>query len=330
MCPMHLLSDNSFGLCIDMDLRQLRTFVVVAEAGGFASAHQQLHLSQPAASRQIQALEAELGIPLFDRVGRRIKLTSEGEDLLRRGRRLLQDVESFGERARALRTGKAGALRVGCSTQHMETVLADFLPAFRRRHPSVDINLIEDGGARVPDRLERGDIHLALMAAADDGYHRRLLAPVHVLAVVSTQHHLARSRKLELAELADESLLLLGRDYASRGWFDAACNVAHIKPRVILESAAPHTLLALARTGKDVAIVPSNVRIPAADISVFPLIHRGAPIGRWTVVASDPQRFLAPYAKSFIDELVVYCRQCYPGREFARRAPPLPKPEEKG
>jgi DNA-binding transcriptional LysR family regulator len=313
-----------------MNLRQLHTFVVVAEAGGFAPAHGQLHLSQPAASRQIQALEIELGIPLFDRIGRRVKLTSEGEDLLRRSRRLLQDAESFGERARALRTGKAGTLRVGGSTQHIETVLADFLPAYRRRHPSVEIDLIEDGGARVPDRLERGDVHLALIPAADDAYHRRLLAPVHVLAVVSARHRFATSRKLELTELTDESLLLLRRDYASRGWFDAACNVAHIKPRVILESAAPHTLLALARTGNDVAIVPSNVRIPPAGVRALPLVYRGAAIGRWSVVAWDPQRFLAPYAKSFIDELVVYCGRHYPGREFAKRVPPLPKPEKKG
>lgn len=312
-----------------MDLRQLRTFVVVAEAGGFAPAHQQLRLSQPAASRQIQALEAELGIPLFDRVGRGIKLTSEGEDLLRRSRRLLQDAEAFGERARALRSGNAGALRVGCSTQHMETVLADFLPTFRARHPSVEIDLIEDGGARVPGRLQRGDVHLALMAAADDGYHRRLLAPVHLLAAVSPRHRFASSRKLELAELADESLLLLRRDYSSRSWFETACDVAHIRPRVILESAAPHTLLALARTGNDVAIVPANVAIPPAGVCAFPLVHRGASIGRWTVVAWDPQRFLAPYAKSFIDELVAYSRRYYPGREFARRVPPLPMPEER-
>lgn len=310
-----------------MDIRQLRTFVAVAEAGGFAAAHQQLCLSQPAASRQIQALEAELGIPLFDRIGRGIKLTSEGEDLLRRSRRLLQDAESFSERARALRTGKAGALRVGCSTQHMETVLADFLPAFRRRHPSVDIELIEDGGARVPGRLQRGDVHLAIIPAEDDGYHRRLLAPVHMIAAVSPRHRFAGTRKLELAELAEESLLLLRRDFASRGWFDAACNVAHIRPRVILESAAPHTLLALARSGSDVAIVPSNVRIPAG-VRTFPLVLRGTSIGRWTAVAWDPQRFLAPYAKSFIDELVVHCGRHYPGREFARRIPPLTKPPE--
>src|ERR1051325_3137568 len=119
MCPMRLLLICSCGTCIsNLNYRHLKTFVVVAEAGGFASAQGRLHLSQPAASRQIQALEGELGIPLFDRVGREIKLTSEGEDLLRRSRRLLQDAESFGERARALRTGQAGALRVGGSTQH--------------------------------------------------------------------------------------------------------------------------------------------------------------------------------------------------------------------
>jgi len=152
-----------------------------------------------------------------------------------------------------------------------------------------------------------------------------------MLAAVSLRHRFAGSRKLELAELADESLLLLRRDYASRGWFDAACNVAHIKPRVILESAAPHTLLALARSGNDVAIVPSNVLIPPAGVRAFPLVHKGASIGRWTAVAWDPQRFLAPYAKSFVDELVAYCGQHYPGREFARRAPPLRKPvEQKG
>ena len=95
-----------------------------------------------------------------------------------------------------------------------------------------------------------------------------------VLAVVSPRHRFASSRKLELAELADKSLLLLRRDYASRGWFDAACNVAHIKPRVILESAAPHTLLALARTGNDVAIVPSNVRNPTRWC---PRLAAGAP-----------------------------------------------------
>jgi DNA-binding transcriptional LysR family regulator len=311
-----------------MNFRQLRTFVLIAESGGFARAEGRLQVSQPAASRQILALETELGVPLFDRVGRRVKLTSEGEDLLRRGRRLLQEAESFIDRARVLKSGEAGTLRVGGSTQNIENVLADFLPRYRRRHPSVDIDLIEDGGARIPQRLERGDIHLALMTAGDEDFGRRLLAPSHVLAVVSPRHRLAGKKVLEIAELVDESLLLLRQDFASRGWFETACHIARIKPRVILESAAPHTLLALARTGNDVAIVPSNVRIPPGSVRALPLVHRRASIGRWIIVAWHQQRYLAPYAEQFINELVVYCRQNYPGREFFKNAPPPPRPKE--
>ena len=132
---------------------------------------------------------------------------------------------------------------------------------------------------------------------------------------------------LEITELAGESLLLLRRDFASRVVFDTACHIARVKPRVILESAAPHTLLALARTGNDVAIVPSNVHIPSS-VRVLPLVHRGASIGGWTAVAWHQQRYLAPYAEQFIDELVAYCRQNYPGREFVKHAPPLPRPNE--
>jgi LysR family transcriptional regulator, cyn operon transcriptional activator len=311
-----------------MNFRQLRTFVVIAESGGFARSGKLLHVSQPAASRQILALEAELGIPLFDRIGRRVKLTSDGEDLLRRARRILQEAESLVERARALKIGEAGTLRVGGSTQNIENVLADFLPRYRRRHPSVEVDLIEDGGARMPERLERGDVHLALMAAGQGDFGSRLLAPGHVLAVVSPKHRLAGKKALEITELAEESLLLLHRDFSSRGWFDTACHIARIKPRMVLESAAPHTLLALARAGNDVAIVPSNVRIPFGSVRALPLVHRGASIGRWNVVAWHQQRYLAPYAEQFVDELVAYCRQRYPNRESLRHAPPPPRPKE--
>jgi LysR family cyn operon transcriptional activator len=311
-----------------MNFRYLRTFVVVAESGGFARAERRLHVSQPAASRQILALEDEFGIPLFDRIGRRIKLTSEGEDLLRRARGLLQVAESFVERARALKGGQAGMLRVGASTQNIENVLADFLPRYRHRHPSVEVDLIEDGGARIPERLERGDVHLAFITPGDEDFGRRLLWPSHVLAVVSSKHRLAGKKVLEITELGEESLLLLRRDFASRGWFDTACHIARIKPRVILESAAPHTLLALARTGYDVAVVPSNVRIPPASVRAIPLVHRRISIGQWMSIAWHRQRYLAPYAEQFIDELVVYCRENYPGREFFKHAPAAPRPKE--
>jgi LysR family cyn operon transcriptional activator len=86
-----------------MNFAHLRTFVAIADHGGFGRAAARLNLTQSAASRQIQGLEAELGVKLFDRIGRGVQLTSEGEDLLRRFRRVLAEVETVGERARLLK-----------------------------------------------------------------------------------------------------------------------------------------------------------------------------------------------------------------------------------
>src|SRR5262245_65592405 len=109
-----------------MNLRHLRALVSIADAGGFARAANRMNLSQPALSRQIRALETELGVSLFDRLGRRVQLTSEGEDLLPRGRRLLTESDSLGERARLLKAGETGIPRDGSTPTVIETKLATF------------------------------------------------------------------------------------------------------------------------------------------------------------------------------------------------------------
>jgi LysR family transcriptional regulator, cyn operon transcriptional activator len=309
-----------------MNLRFLRTFVAVADNAGFARAAARLNLTQSAASRQIQALEGELGVRLFARVGRNARLTAEGEDLLVRSRRLLSDVAALGERASALKSGEVGVLRVGSTPQVIENLLAQFLPRYRKRHPGVEVHLVEDGGALLPGRLERDEIRVAIMPAGEDRFHSRLLYPMHVLAVLPQRHRLSSRAVLDITELAEEPLLRLTPSFASYGWFEAACQVAHIRPRVLLESVAPQTLIALAQAGHGIAVVPSPVRIPRTGIRVAVVVHRGVPIGRWTVAAWDPQRFFAPYAVQFVDEVVAHCRRGYPGREHVERAPKLPKP----
>ena len=313
-----------------MNLRHLRTFVAIADGGGVTSAASRLNMTQPTASRQIDALENELGVSLFDRVGRGLQLTSEGEDLLQRSRRLLADAESLGERARALTKGQTGTLRVGASPQAIESILADFLVYYRRRHPGIDIRLVEDGGVRLPTRLERGDVHLAIMPEGDERFDGRLLSPNHLLAVLSKAHPLRRRTVLDVKELADRPLLLQIRGFASREWFYAACQVAHMRPQVVLESAAPQTLIALAASGYGIAVVPSAVLIPRGKVLALPLVYRGVPIGRWRRVAWNAQRFLPPYAHWFVEELVSHARRNYPNREITRRAPPLPRPKGPG
>jgi DNA-binding transcriptional LysR family regulator len=318
---------NDKSECSKMKLAHLRTFVAIADHGGFARAATRLNLTQSAASRQIHALEAELGLALFDRVSHRVQLTSEGEDLLRRCRRVLTEVETVGKRAHLLRSGETGILRVGATPQVIENLLATFLTQYRRHHPGVEVHLVEDGGVRLNGRLERGDVHLVL-TAANGRIDSRLLYPMHALAALSPNHPRARQAVLEIADLADEPLLLLRRDFGSREWFDAACSVAHIRPRVLLESAAPHTLIALAATGYGIAIIPSNAQVPRGTVRAMPLVHRGASVGRWAMIAWDALRFLAPYGEQFVVEIVAHCRRGYPGRDLIRRAPPLPRPKD--
>src|SRR5205809_1114004 len=108
-CPMQ----NCYH--VRMNFKHLRAFVTIADASGFARAANRLNLSQPALSRQIHKLEVDLSVRLFDRVGRRVQLTSEGEELLRRSRRLLAEADSLSERARMLKAGETGILRVGAT-----------------------------------------------------------------------------------------------------------------------------------------------------------------------------------------------------------------------
>jgi DNA-binding transcriptional LysR family regulator len=311
-----------------MKLHHLRTFVAIVAHGGVARAAAQLNLTQSAASRQISTLEADLGVPLFDRIGRRVLLSSAGEDLLRRSQRLLEDAEALGERARALTSGETGLLRFGATPQVIESLLADCLARYRKRHPGVEVHLIADGGAHLPQRLERGDVHLAIMPAGDERFDSRLLFPMHLLAVIPKAHPMARRTALEIADLADEPLLVMSPGAASVSWFESACHVAHITPRVLLQSAAPHTLIELAKSGYGLAIIPSSVRVHKTGVSAIPLVQRGAAIGRWATVAWDARRFLAPYAEQLVTEIVSSARRDYPGRSFTRRAPTLPKPNK--
>ena len=308
-----------------MDLRHLRYFIAVADAGGFSKAAAQLRMSQPALWRQVRQLETELGVRLFDRIGRRVRITGQAEDLLAQGRDLLARAESLGERARTFGAGETGILRLGATPQTLES-LAGFLARWNRSSPGVSLRLIEDGGAQLADRLEAGELHLALTFAGDPRFRGRLLFPIHDLAVLPARHRLARRRTLEAAELVQEALLLLRPGFVSREWFETACRALHARPQVRLESGAPGTVIALAREGLGVAVVPSTVRIARARVRVIPIVHAGASLGGWLAVNWDPRRFLAPYAERFVDSLAVYTIRRV-GHEF-RHAPPIPPPRE--
>jgi len=208
------------------------------------------------------------------------------------------------------------------------TLLAPFLPRHQRRHPGVEVHLIDGSAMRQQHRLDRGEVHFSIMPASGGRFARRLLAPVHALAVLPKSHRLARRTVIEVAELADEPLLLMQREYGSRAWFDAACEIASVSPHVLMECTTAYTLIELAAVNYGVAVVPSTSAIRDRELRAVPLVVRGTSVGQWSTICWDPQRRLSQYAERFLEELTTHAKRAFPGREFYRRAPALPQPQE--
>ncbi len=145
-----------------MDLRTLRFFAAVADHSGFSRAAEQLGISQPALSRQISALERELRVKLFDRVGRQTTLTAAGENLLERARSLLHDADAIKSHAHEIAGGSYGALWLGATPQSIESFVAKLLARFCARTPNVEISILEDGAANLVEATQRGLIHVAI------------------------------------------------------------------------------------------------------------------------------------------------------------------------
>src|SRR5882724_2021865 len=186
-----------------MDLRHARTFVAVSDLGSVSKAAERLHVAQPALSRQIQALEDQLGVKLFDRVGRRLVLTVEGEQLVGDCRALLNHASAVDERARLLRRGDTGVLKVSASPQHIESVLSTFLHKYAERYPNVEVKLIEAAGVDTMAMLERGEIHLGQNLAHVVDPELRWLASlslqhVDLLAACHPSLTLSNSAKIEI------------------------------------------------------------------------------------------------------------------------------------
>jgi len=309
-----------------MDLAQLRAFVAIADAGGVSHAANLIHLSQPALSRQLQALEALLGIELFMRERRRLRLTSAGEELLIRSRAILQDSDALMERARALQSGETGTLKLGATPPMIETLLGPFLRKWREQHPGVEVHLVEDGGSSLAEKLDHGEMHLAYVPAGDARFDCLPLYPVHVVAAVAANHALARKRSLELADIAGHPLLVLRTGFGSRDWFDLACRTASVNPTILLESSSHNAVLALVTANYGVGILPSAVAAGQTDVVLIPMIRDGVPIGRWTMLAWSKRRYLPLYARGFVTEFGAFARKNYPGRDLLRRAPKIDPP----
>lgn len=286
-----------------MDFRHVRTFVTVAEQGSVSKAALRLHITQPALSRQIQDFQRELGLKLFDRVGRGLVLTPEGEQLLTECRTLLTHAETIGERAKTLQRGDIGSLNVAASPVQIEAVFSGVLHRYAERYPKVDVRVIEAVGPDILTMLERGDIHIGILLHAvqveDRPFGRYEVPPVELLAVCHRSYRPKFGKTIDVRTLASYPLLLLDSGFIVRKTFDAVCRLAKLKPKIVMESRAPSNLLAFAEAGHGVAVVPSVVVTHRYKVRISRITHEGRPLREPLSIMWDSRRVLPRYAKDF-------------------------------
>jgi DNA-binding transcriptional LysR family regulator len=300
-----------------MDLRHLRTFVAVAELGTVSKAAERLHVAQPALSRQIAALEAELGVALFDRVAGRLLLSGAGQRMLGDCRGLLSYARELREHAQALRRPDAGVLKVAGSPHFIDSVFPEFLRRYAKRYPDVRVQLVDLVGLAGVGLLERGEIHLAqstvsILRAGHQHIASHPLGPVEMLAAFHPSLALAKGGTVEIERLAPYPLLQTGTEYVIRRTFDAACRLAGFEPNIALECRAPHALLAMAEAGHGVAIIPSALRTGRYRLRVARVAYRRKVLSEPLAILYDRRRPQPAYATAFCEMLSLYCRKTAP------------------
>lgn len=304
--------------------------MTVVDSGAVMRAAQLLRITQPALSRQIRSLEAELGFKLFERVGRRLSVTPQGEEFLDDCRDLLAHARTLAERAGSLRRGDIRELRIAASALTTEGFFPGFLPLYASRVPEVLPRLIEeDDPARHLDMLVRGDVHVSVNVVSnikvDEARFASLaLPPFYVLAACASSLGLRPADTVDIRQIVEHPLLLPHPTFATRAIFDAACRLASIAmPTPLVQSRAAHALLALALAGQGVAIVPSVLRPDRLGLNVMAVTHQSKPLRIAVAVLWDRRRTLPRYAEGFADLLTGHIRDVFggpvPGRARPRR-----------
>jgi DNA-binding transcriptional LysR family regulator len=288
-----------------MEVRHLRYFVAVAEELHFSRAAERLHIAQPPLSQQIRDLETELGVLLFERTKRSVKLTSAGEVFLEEARRLLAGMERAIESARRAGRGERGRLAIGFNSSATYSVLPKLLRGFRQDFPSVEVIPRELTTSRQIESLHAGEIDAGLLYAPlkEEGLES---TPVHeepLVVALGSEHPLSVLPSLSLEDLAGEPFILpphrLGAGLYRQ--IERFFERENFRPRVASEAVQLQTIVALVAGGVGVAIVPSS----PGDFRVEGIVYKplsGCP-PTIEIVAAWRAGDRSPVLKNFLDSV---------------------------
>ena len=285
-----------------MELRLLRSFVVLAEELHFGRAAKMLNISQPPLSRQIAQLEAELGILLLERSNRRVALTPAGAILYERARENLEALERSCREAVSVSRGEIGQLSIGVIGSAAYDVLPKILKPFRDAHPHIAFRF---RGLTITQQLDalnrRGiDIGLLRLPVRCDGIDVHPLEDEGLMVALRRDHPLAQQSVIAIGDLAKEPLLISSRRDAV-GYYDelmTLCHRAGFTPDIACEAQPFSTLVGLVAAGLGIALLPEALRaIYHVDVVYRPVADQ---MTRTTYALAVRSHDLSPAVKAFI------------------------------
>lgn len=295
-----------------VELRHLRYFVAVAEERNFGRAARRLRLAQPPLSQQIQRLERDLGVTLFDRGKRPIQLTNAGLLLLDQARDLLARADQTVHAMAGAGRGEVGQLTVGCVPSAFYDLVPEILRAYQDRYPRVRLIVSETDTTPLVRALLAGQLDVGFLRAAPN-LPRLEVATLHrepVVAVLPSAHRLAGRPAIALAELAHDRFIMFPRQHAPENFdlLTSACQEAGFSPEIVLERGAHHTQIGYVACGLGVALVPRSLRAVRLPGVTYKRLTAPAPSMR-TAIAWSTTRDARPR-----DQLVALARELSAGR----------------
>ena len=260
-----------------MELKQLNLFLAVAEDLHFGRAAERMQIAQPALSQHVRRLERELGVELFDRAGRSVRLTGAGKAFVVEARRVVEQSERAATIARRASEGMTGMLNIGYYPALAATLAPDLIQTFLEQSPNVAVQLITDGPSGLDEALARGDIDLAISSGppSADTTEALRIASSPVAAVVPADHPVAGERFVAASDLEGESLVLTSRSTDQR-LFDtivSACHRAGFNAIADHIVDAPELVVPAVQCGLGVGLVPMTTldAVPAGRGSGTPV-----------------------------------------------------------
>ncbi|NUR48037.1 MAG: LysR family transcriptional regulator [Hamadaea sp.] len=290
-----------------METQLLEVFRTVARLKSITAAAQTLRYTQSAVSRQIAALEAELGIRVFDRLPRGVELTAEGRELLPNAEAVLDLLAAARRGLDDLRGLGRGRLRVGAFPTAVAALVPRALATFRTAYPEVHLSLVEGLTPRMLDRLADGTADVAVVSTSPAGqfeadrFELHHLLDERLLVAVARDHRLARRRTVRLAELAEDAFIA-GSATAEETLLRASLP-SGFEPRIDIVAAEWTGKFGCVAAGLGVALVPAlATRSIPADITLLRLDKKDESV-RQIYAATLAGRTRPPAVVRFLDHL---------------------------